>query len=519
MTTTKNRRSGGRNARHAMRAAPLAENVKPIRAGMEGGRYKPLLDSDVRQIHEAALVVLETIGFSGATESCISACTAAGASFQDGRLLFPRQLVEAVIASANRDFTLYGRDPKHELHPQGSKVHYGTGGAAVHLVDMEKTEYRDSSLSDLYNAARIVDLQDNIHFFQRPMVARDMGTDLDLDINTLYACLSGTSKHIGVSATNADNAAKMVDMMYAVAGGEEAFREKPFVSASVCFVVPPLCFATDACEVMEVMIHAGVPVLLLSAGQAGATAPAAIAGSIVQSVAEVLAGLVYVNAVSPGHPAIFGTWPFVSDLRTGAMSGGSGEQSLLSAACAQMASFYNLPGGVPAAMTDAKTPDIQSGYEKGCTTAMAGLSGGNMIYEAAGMHGSLMGFCLESLIIDNDILGQSLRCVRGIEVNEKTLSIDTIRDVCIGGPQHYLGQGQTLELMETEYVYPILGNRMSPNEWAAAEKPEIVKLAIKEKQRILQNHFPDYISREIDTALREKFNICLPREKMNRSIF
>ena len=41
------------------------------------------------------------------------------------------------------------------------------------------------------------------------------------------------------------------------------------------------------------------------------------------------AGVVYVNAIKKGAPAIFGTWPFVSDLRTGAMSGGSAEQALL----------------------------------------------------------------------------------------------------------------------------------------------------------------------------------------------
>ncbi len=85
-----------------------------------------------------------------------------------------------------------------------------------------------------------------------------------------------------------------------------------------------------------------MPVLLLSAAQAGATSPAALAGTIVQAVAECLAGLVYVNALKPGAPAIFGTWPFVSDLRTGAMSGGSPEQALLSAGCAQMGHFYDL---------------------------------------------------------------------------------------------------------------------------------------------------------------------------------
>ena len=62
-------------------------------------------------------------------------------------------------------------------------------------------------------------------------------------------------------------------------------------------------------------------------------------------VDHVVAG-VAVNLIAPGAPAIFGTWPFVSDLRTGAMSGGSGEQGLLMAACAQMGRYYDLPTGV-----------------------------------------------------------------------------------------------------------------------------------------------------------------------------
>ena len=168
-----------------------------------------------------------------------------------------------------------------------------------------------------------------------------------------------------------------------------------------------------------------MPVLLLSAGQAGATSPAAIAGSVVQAVAEVLAGLVYVNLLKPGHPAIFGTWPFVSDLRTGAMSGGSGEQAVLMAACGQMGRFYDLPTGVAAGMADAKLPDAQSGYEKGYTVTLAAHSGTNLVYESAGMHASLLGACLESYIIDNDMLGAINRTVRGIDVTDETLSIDT----------------------------------------------------------------------------------------------
>ncbi|MFD0916577.1 trimethylamine methyltransferase family protein [Pseudahrensia aquimaris] len=510
-------RSGGRNARRNLRAAPLADDVRPIRAGLEGTTYKPLSEADVEKVHGAVLDVLENIGLSQATPTCIEACESLGAIYgEDGRLRFPRDVVMGVVASANRDFALHGRDPKHDMHPQGSKVHFGTAGAAVHVVDVEKNEYRESYLRDIYDAARIVEGLDNIHFFQRPMVARDVVDPKEMDLNTLFACLSGTTKHIGTSFTLADYVPDALQMMYRVAGGEEAFRARPFVSNSNCFVVPPLRFAADACDVLEECVKGGMPVLLLSAGQAGATAPAAIAGAVVQAVAEVLAGLVYVNALAPGHPAIFGTWPFVSDLRTGAMSGGSGEQALLTAACGQMANFYNLPGGSAAGMCDAKMPDIQAGWEKGIAYVLAGMAGTNLVYEAAGMHGSLMGFCLESLFLDNDALGQAQRCVRGIEVNDQTLSIEAMRDVCVDGPGHYLGHGQTLELMQREYLYPDLANRFSPKEWVELGKPDIVQMAIERKKKVLAEFFPDHVDEETDAALREEFVIHLAREHMGR---
>ena len=188
------------------------------------------------------------------------------------------------------------------------------------------------------------------------------------------------------------------------------------------------------------------------------------------------------------------------------MSGGSAEQALLTSACAQMAQFYDLPGGSAAGMADSKLPDIQSGYEKGITNVMAGLSGLNLVYESAGMHASLLGFCLESLIIDNDMLGQCLRCVRGIEVTDEALSIDTIAEVCLNGPGHYLGDPQTLSLMQTEYIYPAVADRTSPKEWAEIGKPDLIQKAIERKNRILSEAGPlfDFAT---DQAIREKFRI------------
>ncbi len=502
------RRSGGRAARVAIRSAPLARDQRPVRAGMEGGQYRPLTDEGVRRIHEAALDALEVIGLANAPKSGVEVMTAAGALLgDDGRLRFPRALVEDMLAIAARDITLCGRDATYDLHLSGNKVHFGTAGAAVHVVDVETRSYRESTAQDLYDAARITHALDNVHFFQRVMVCRDIADNFEMDVNTLYACCAGTTKHVGTSFSDPSHVAGCLDLLRLIAGGDAAWRARPFVSNSNCFVVPPMKFAEESCVAMEHCIRGGMPVLLLSAGQAGATAPASLATAIVQAVAECLAGVVYVNAMAPGHPAIFGTWPFVSDLRTGAMSGGSGEQALLTAGCAQMHHFYGLPGGAAAGIADSKLPDMQAGWEQAISNVLAGLSGLNMIYESVGMHASLLGFCMESLVLGDDLLGQVLRCVRGIEVTEDSVSLDAMKEVCLGGPGHYLGHAQTLDLMQKEYIYPAIADRTSPKEWVEIGRPDLIAKAIERKKRILAAASVPLIDPETDAAIRKDFRI------------
>lgn len=506
--TAPKRRTGGRAGRIAVRSAPLADNIKPVRPGLAGGQYRPLTDQQVSRIHQAALDALEQIGLANAPKSGVEILTGAGAiQGDDGRIRFPRALVEDMLAVAARDITLYAREEKHDLHLSGSKVHFGTAGAAVHVVDVEKREYRDSTSKDLLNAARLVHNLDNIHFFQRAMVCRDVADNFLMDVNTLYACCAGTTKHVGTSFSDPSHVQGCFEILHMIAGGEDKWRERPFVSNSNCFVVPPMKFAEESCIAMEHCIRGGMPVLLLSAGQAGATAPAPLGTAIVQAVAECLAGVVYVNAMKPGAPAIFGTWPFVSDLRTGAMSGGSGEQALLTAGCAQMHHFYNLPGGAAAGIADSKLPDMQAGWEQAISNVMAGLSGLNMVYEAVGMHASLLGFCLESLVLGDDLLGQVQRCIRGIDFTEDSLSVETIRSVCLEGPGHYLGHTETLSVMQTEYIYPAVANRSSPKEWVELGRPDLIEKAIERKNRILSEAARTQIDPEIDAAIRAKFQI------------
>ena len=117
--------------------------------------------------------------------------------------------------------------------------------------------------------------------------------------------------------------------------------------------MPALRVATESLLVIDELVRSGMAVLLLSAGQAGATTPDSLAGAVTKAVAEVRAVLVYVNALVSGHPEISSTWPFVSDLRTVAMCGGSREQGLLTAACAQMLQHFGLPAAAAAGMADA----------------------------------------------------------------------------------------------------------------------------------------------------------------------
>ncbi|MGP6086118.1 trimethylamine methyltransferase family protein [Antarctobacter jejuensis] len=512
MTAPLSRRSGGRAARVAARAASLAEDIRPVRPGMSGGTYRPLTDAQVQRIHQTALDALEQIGLADAPASGVEVMTAAGAILgDDGRLRFPRALVEDMLTKAARQITLHGRDPRFDLDLSGQRVHYGTAGAAVHMVEPDGRSYRESTLQDLHDAARIAHVLDNLHFLQRPMVARDITDNKEMDLNTIYACCSGTTKHIGTSFSDPSHVADCMEMLHMIAGGEDKWRERPFVSNSNCFVVPPMKFATESCETMEACIRAGMPVLLLSACMAGATAPSTVAGAIVQAVAECLAGMVYVNAIAPGHPAIFGTWPFGLDLRTGAMSVGSGEQALLSAGCAQMHAFYGLPGGTAGGASDSKLPDMQAGWEQMCSNVMAGLSGANMIYEAAGMHASLLGFCHESLILGNDLIGQALRCVRGIEVDDTTLALEQIREVCTKGPGHYLGQDETLGRMQSDHVYPDFGDRSSPREWEEKDKPDLIEKARARKLQILGAPGAARFDPMLDASLRARFAVHLPR--------
>src|SRR5262245_11793092 len=200
--------------------------TNPFPAGLEGGRYKPLSEVDVYRIHDAALRVLEQTGVEVLESECRAIVEQAGARVDRSRnrVFILRGLIEAQLKSVNRDVVLYSKDGQTDLHLRDKRVHLGTGGAAVQVLDIKTGRTRESRLRDLYDIGRLVEKLEHIHFYLRPVVARDMSNE-DIDLNTFYACLVATNKHVMGGCYFPQKVTEIKRMGAIIAGSEAAFLE------------------------------------------------------------------------------------------------------------------------------------------------------------------------------------------------------------------------------------------------------------------------------------------------------
>ncbi|MEO0328072.1 MAG: trimethylamine methyltransferase family protein [Pseudomonadota bacterium] len=500
------RKSGGREGRIAARFAEV-KLFNPAAPGQTGGQYKPLSNTALQEILNTAFRILEDIGMAEVPPVVMDAALEQGCAINAlGRLSFPRSFVEDIISDACKQFTFYGRNPDHTIEVGGDRVYYGTGGAAVQTLDMDTGLYRSSTLKDLYDFTRLIDQLDNVSWFTRCCVATDLVDNFELDLFTAFALMKGTQKPVGTSFTIGEYVHPIVEMFDAVAGGEGKFSREPFCKAHISPVISPLRYGEDAVSVMLACLEHNIPINSIIAAQSGATAPATIAGMMAQSTAETLAGLVLINLFKRGHPVIFSNWPFVIDLRTGAFCGSGGEISLMNAASAQIGNYLGLPTGVASSMADAKAVDAQMGAEKTLSALACGIAGANMVYESSGMMASLLGASFEAFVLDNEMLSNIHRTIRGIEVNEETLGFEAIKEA-VTGEGHFLGGQHTMGAMERDYYYPELANRDTPAVWNETGMPDAWMNARSKAVEILDSHKPNYIGSTAENAIRSKIKI------------
>ena len=201
---------------------------------MRGGAYKPLTDAEMAEVFECALQILEELGMGQATPEFKEIVTAAGGTYDEDtdRLLFPRDLVMRGIDSAAKEFMLYDFTGEGGIHIGGDRVHFSTGGAAVSILDHDSNRFRKTTVADLYDIARLLDTLDNVHMIVRPVVTRDMETSRDVDLNTAYATMLGTSKPIGTSMFQPEHVHEVVAMFDMALGKEGEFRKRPFCKAN-----------------------------------------------------------------------------------------------------------------------------------------------------------------------------------------------------------------------------------------------------------------------------------------------
>ena len=507
MKTHGKKRAGGRASKVKLRSSQ-SEAINPSPPGQISGTYKPLSNEEMTLIIETAYRLLEEIGIGDVPEKLRKQAVSKGATFKEDRLHFSKNFVKNIIQNACKSFTLFGRSTEFDITVGGNKSYFGTGGAAVQTKDIETGEYRASTLKDVYDFSRLSDKLENVSWFTRCCIATEIENVFDVELNTAYAMLKGTNKPIGISFTQPEFVDPIIEMFDIALGGTGNFAKKPFCKAHISPIISPLRFGEDAFDVSLACIKQGMPINAIIAAQSGATAPATLAGTLAQSTAETLAGLIMINVFEPGYPVIFSNWPFVIDLRTGAFAGSGGETSAMNAAAAQIGNFLGLPTGVASSMSDSKTVDAQMGSEKTLSSTATGLAGANMIYESAGMMASLLGVSFEAFVADNEMLATVQRLMRGIEVNSDTLAFDTIKET-VFGQGHFLGGNHTISAMQRDYYYPKLGNRETPTVWKESGGKNMEQQAKEEAKVILKNHKPNYINPKVDSIIRKKFNILL----------
>jgi trimethylamine--corrinoid protein Co-methyltransferase len=479
--------------------------------GLQGGQYRPLSPEQIEIIHEASLKILEKTGitYELGLEATVQMLEDNGAAIDRDRknIKFPKDLIAEQVAKAPEKVVLCGQDPKNDLNLTQNRVHLGTGGAAIKILDLETGKARATTLKDLYDVSRLVDQLENIHFLVRPCIPNDIEKK-DYDINMYYACLSGSSKHVMSGVNDEQGLSNVIEMASMIAGSLENLQNRPFVSVITSFAISPLKLCTQSTLIMQEANRNRIPVALSCAPMAGSTSCLTMAGTLAQIHAEQMAGITICQLTNPGAPLLYGGIPGMANLKTMGYLGGAVECGMMNAAIHQLAHHIKVPNYNSSGLTDSKVPDAQAGYEKALTTLLASMGGSNYIHHSAGMLESMLTIAHEQFIIDDEIIGNCCKVLKGIDVDAEHLALEVIDSVGPGG--NFMTSPHTMAHMRKEYYN---GNGVtdskSREKWVKDGSLDIRQRAVGMARKMLEKHTPSYIPDEIDKAIKEKFNILL----------
>ena len=260
------------------------------------------------------------------------------------------------------------------------------------------------------------------------------------------------------------------EMALLLCGGRGNFDRAPCI-VHYSEPISPLLYYDPAVDKILYCAENNIPLINFPAPQACGSAPATLAGTIVQAGAESLSGLVLHQLVNPGAAFIYGAFATIMDMKTTVFSYGAIELSMMTGALAQMAQFYKLPFFGTAGASDAKFCDAQAGVEAACEIFSAAAIGSGLVHDCSGWldHGSLES--PEFMVLADEIVDMVAHYMKGIPVSRETLALDIIDKVGPGG--HFLQEEHTMEHFR-QIRYSDLFERMVLSTWenAGAKKFE-----------------------------------------------
>ena len=464
----------------------------------KGGILKILSFEQIQEIHNATLQVLEETGCVIFEENCLRMLADAGAlvDFEKNRAYIPSTLVENSIKKAPSRFTWHGQDPSKNILMEGDKVHYGPVGGSIYVIDLDGNR-KPASIKDAEGFVKIIDALEHIHEGHCMVHPTDV-PDKTYHVHMMLAMARNTGKPFRGRLMGKRRAEDCIKMAEVLAGGRQNMRIRPNLACHVN-TFSPLSHGKEMTEGLIEYAKSGLPVFICPEVMAGGTGPVSLAGTLIVQNAEVLSGLVMAQLINPGTPVVYGTVSTIMDLSAMNVAYGAIEQSMLNIASAQMAKFYGIPCRGTAGITDSNVIDVQAGIESATSIFCQGLAGMNFIHAAAGGLEGTVTASYEKLIIDEEIIGKTLRFLRGIEFSKESLSLDVIHEI---GPRgNYLAHMHTVENYRKEHFLTRLSQRNKHDVWEQKGKNTLSKAANIRARDILTYHKPKPMEEKMEQEL------------------
>ena len=433
----------------------------------------------IEAIRAASLALLARVGVRVDSPAAADLLVDAGcARGPQGRVLIPAPVVLAALESCPRAFTLLARDPARHLliDPDPGTIYVHNMGEAPDVADARTGESRRATVRDQVLAARVMHhgrYPDSIN----PLVSP---SDVPAELHPLYSYLAlhaETDKHVGGPGLDFPWQARYLsEMSEAVAAAPTSVGEVPPAYALDMGFSPvsPLHLGPGVSDAIVEAARLGMAVQLLTNPVAGTTAPASMAGALAQQDAEVLAGVVLVQAAAPGAPCSYGARLSVADPRTGTLLSGAGQWALAAAGATLLARRHGLSCDCYGPDTSAKLLDMQAGYQQAIPT-LAGAFARPRFMSGIGAWGDTT-TCLELLVIDDAIFCTTLAAMEPPAWDAGALDVDAIAEGVTGATGH-LGTRHTRRWLRRVKAAEDLSYRGGDDEWAAAGRPDLVDRA------------------------------------------